>query len=100
MFASSRSECLRIARPKAGLFVVIPMRQAGLPAPTSEQNKAWGPDAMDRSATPSIANSSSSSNFTGAPDTIWERIASKTRRKYFESVLFKRVLLRLAYQGL
>ena len=55
VFASSRSECLRIARPKAGLFVVIPMRQAGLPAPTSEQNKAWGPDAMDRSATPSIA---------------------------------------------
>jgi hypothetical protein len=55
-------------------------------------------DAPD--ATPSIANSSSSSNFTGAPDTIWERIASKTRRKYFESVLFKRVLLRLAYQGL
>ena len=51
------------------------MRQAGLPAPTSEQNKAWGPDAMDRSATPSIANSSSSSNFAGAPDTIWERIA-------------------------
>ncbi len=100
VFASSRSECLRIARPKAGLFVVIPMRQAGLPAPTSEQNKAWGPDAMDRSATPSIANSSSSSNFTDAPDTIWERIASKTRRNYFESALFKRVLLRLAYQGL
>jgi hypothetical protein len=25
------TECLRIARPKAGLFVVIPMRQAGLP---------------------------------------------------------------------
>jgi hypothetical protein len=83
---------------KSQAFVVIPMRQAGLPAPTSEQNKAWGPDAMDRSATHSIANSSSSSNFTGAPDTIWERIASKTRRKYFESVLFKRVLLRLAYQ--
>jgi len=51
-------------------------------------------------ATPSIANSSSSSNFSGAPDTIWERIASKTRHKYFESVLFKRVPLRLAYQGL
>ena len=75
------------------------MRQAGLPAPTSEQNKDWGPGAMDRSVTPSIANSSGSSNFTGAPDTIWERIASKTRRKYLESVLFKRVLLRLAYQG-
>jgi hypothetical protein len=67
------------------------MRQAGLPAPTSEQNKAWGPDAMDRSATPSIADSAPRHR---------ERIASKAHHKYFESVLFKRVLLRLAHQGL
>ena len=70
VFASSRSECLRIARQKPGFSLGKKRPQPGMDR---------RPDAMDRSATPSRAHGSGSSNFTGA------RFGSASRQSHVAS---------------